>query len=163
MVKYISIIFLALLSSCIVIGKWNQMGRKRFSLSRFSLCANKGEEEKIRSIIDLNYVYKRETLVPSPKKNYTYQTYIYRFYKDGKVGVFSDYNLDPRRAIMGLYEVKKGKLYIEYYWYSTQAGYYRVKIMIDKNNDQLLGYSEDYIYSLKKENINGKFSDIPDW
>ena len=49
MVKYISIILLTLLSSCIITGKWNEMGRKRFSLSRFSLHANKGEEEKIKN------------------------------------------------------------------------------------------------------------------
>lgn len=70
---------------------------------------------------------------------------------------FADY------TTMGIYEVKNGKLYIEYYWHSVQAGYYRVKIMIDKHNEQLLGYSGDYIYSLKKENINGDFSDEPDW
>ena len=163
MVKYISIILLTLLSSCIITGKWNEMGRKRFSLSRFSLHANKGEEQKIKNMIDLNSTYKKITLSPPPKENYTYQTYIYRFYKDGKVGIFSDYNLDPMRATMGIYEVKNGKLYIEYYWHSVQAGYYRVKIMIESHNEQLLGYSGDYIYSLKKENINGDFSDEPDW
>jgi len=112
MVKYISIILLTLLSSCISTGKWNKMGRKRFSLSRFSLHANKGEEQKIKNMIDLNSIYKEITLSPPPKENYTYQTYIYRFYKDGKVGVFSDYNLDPMRATMGIYEVKNGKLCI---------------------------------------------------
>ena len=35
--------------------------------------------------------------------------------------------------------------------------------MIESHNEQLLGYSDDYIYSLKKENINGDFSDKPDW
>ena len=99
MVKYISIILLTLLSSCIATGKWNEIGRKRFSLSRFSLHANKGEEQKIKNMIDLNSTYKEITLSPPPKENYTYQTYIYRFYKDGKVGVFSDYNLDPMREL----------------------------------------------------------------
>ena len=83
MVKYISIILLTLLSSCIATEKWNEMGRKRFSLSRFSLHANKGEEQKIKNMIDLNSTYKKITLSPPPKENYTYQIYIY-FIKMGK-------------------------------------------------------------------------------
>jgi len=39
------------------------MGMKRFSLSRFSLHANKGEEQKIKNMIDLNSIYKEITLL----------------------------------------------------------------------------------------------------
>jgi lipoprotein len=92
MVKYISIILLTLLSSCIATGKWNEIGRKRFSLSRFSLHANKGEEQKIKNMIDLNSIYKKITLSPPQKENYTYQTYIYRFYIIGKTKCLKQQN-----------------------------------------------------------------------
>ena len=58
---------MTLLSSCIATGKWNEIGRKRFSLSRFSLHANKGEEQKIKNMIDLNSIYKKITLSPPQK------------------------------------------------------------------------------------------------
>lgn len=35
--------------------------------------------------------------------------------------------------------------------------------MVHRDNNQLLGYHGDYIYLFKKENINGHFSDKPDW
>lgn len=39
----------------------------------------------------------------------------YKFYKNGRVGIFVGDDLEPKKAQMGGYEVKEEGIYIEYF------------------------------------------------
>lgn len=54
-------------------------------------------------------------------------------------------------------------IYREYFSYSVQAGYFRVKIILKKEGQKLLGYYGNYIYHFEKEEIKGIHSNVPDW
>lgn len=159
MIRYV--IILVLLSACMV--SRNEYGKRRYNINKFSIKINQGEEEKIKNIIDLDAIYTAKIIYPKMDSYYHKSYQRYKFYKNGRVGIFVGDDLEPKKAQMGGYEVKEEGIYIEYFSYSIQAGYFRVKILLREKEKNIYGYYGNHIYIFKKEKIEGIFSDNPDW
>ena len=97
----------------------------------------------------------------------------FKFYKNGKVGLFFDVDfndvnsLNPLKALMGYYDFKDGKLYMEFLCYNWHSGYFLDKykssnIKEDKIYLIWLDYDDQEVYRKQKLSDNFlKYS--PDW
>ncbi|MGV4477812.1 hypothetical protein ACQ1PV_01345 [Ornithobacterium rhinotracheale] len=175
--KIIVLTILSSFISCIYIGiPKNEFEQYRYSKKNpflFQLKMRDGEEKKIESIIDLNSIYVNNYTV----QGRNYKRYL-KFYKNGRVAIYSGEKLpegefDPRKSRMGVYEMKNGKLYYEYFIYWIQSGHVKLRkeVFVDKNsNDGSIQTELIRPKSQRPEEITyQKFPDssqikiLPDW
>lgn len=97
-----------------------------------------------------------------------------KFYKDGKVGYFHyvDYNdstaLNPKRALMGVYKIENGQIYMEFLARNPQAGYFFLReegmvkdsILITKGTGR---FNKDTTLYIKQKIPTNWLIYSPDW
>lgn len=172
-VRKIIIICLYLFFGCS--GQKNEFGKVRINSKKFSLETNNNDE--IFKLIDTSSIYVFNQVVENSDSNSKLKVLHkldkkktgIKFYANGKVGKFDYFNientltLDPRKAIMGIYNFDKGNLLIEFLSYSPQIGYepFKEEYLIKKDTIVSVGKIQD-IYvrqKLSKEQLIYK----PDW
>lgn len=165
--KIIYCVLFSLIISCII--NKNEYKKPRFNKGRFSLQMNQGEENKVKNIISVDYIYKLDKVIDiSENQELTDFKQIYlKFYENGKVAVFSEKTIsemNPKKADMGIYQYKNNKLYYEYFSYSPQAGYYKFthELWIEDNKlfDKFGSTIRVFTKLSVKSYSNGT---VPDW
>lgn len=164
------LLFLVLnfLYSCNLMSHQNGYGMPRFHENCFSLKAKMGEEKKIERFIDFNCTYKLASVsnITFNKDLADFKQVYLKFYKDGKVAIFDSENvleLNPRRAIMGVYAYENDQLFYEYFSYSKQAGYFRTKQELWIKDGALVERGEDYVSTYTKQPLSNIDLIQPDW
>ncbi len=150
MVKNIFIFLLVFLVGCF--PSKNVFEKPRFKLSRFSIKPNTNKE--VFSIIDTTCFYKwikiddKDYFINSKSEKQKVSTLKsgLKFYKNGKVGNFWEYDasivssVNPERAEMGLYNyTEENGLRIQFIYYHVQSGYFIAKNkLLNKVGDTLV-------------------------
>ena len=153
--------------SCTV--KKNEYGQPRFNESRFSLKMKKGEEVKIKNIISLDCIYRLDKVINIHfnEEVIDFKEKYLKFYENGKVAVFSTetiFEMNPKKANMGIYEYKNNKLYYEYFSHSPQAGYFKFTHELWVDNNKLFDKFGNTIRVFTKINLEPTSNKvIPDW
>lgn len=140
MVRYMFFTLLIFLS-CTTIK--NEYGRTRYELNDFSFKPN--ESTIIYSIIDTSLFYKlelNEELIRSRKNRYIDLEMIegLKFYKNNRVAYFIKIKLDsintfnPKKAVMGLYQISNGNIEFEFIVRNPQSGKYLLKERVINNS-----------------------------
>ncbi len=174
MVKNIVCCFIVfLLYSCALdLQKKNEYGKPRFKKYRFSLNANLGEESKIKHLISLDSIYKLVKVIYKEYDKEEYKELInfrkryLKFYENGKLAIFEEemlHEMNPKKSIMGIYEYKNNKLYIEYFSYSVQADYFKTKQELYIQNNKLIETDKYYRHIYEKMYLPSKNDIRPDW
>ena len=165
-IRFITMVMIFSLFSCYPIK--NEYNMPRMKKHKFSLTANIGEENKVGSIIDLNVIYKKIKVknVKYNKELTRFKVRYLKFYKNGKVGIFTDKTIEeinPLKADMGIYEYKNSKLYYEFFFHTAQAGYVRHKAELLLEGNYLMEKNKEYIDTYEIIPIKQESIIKPDW
>lgn len=165
MVRIVTLFFLVFLLSCSPAK--NEFGQERFRASRFTI--KPVENAEFYKRVDTSAVYVLTSIYNNG--NFVINiAHCLKFYKDGRVGDFSNYNLDkkeflnPKKAEMGYYKFENDKLEIEFMSHSAQAGNFLAKEKVSIKGDRIVSFDGEFRYEYVKKKLPEDYLIYrPDW